>query len=118
MPRIPPKPPKGVRWGGRQKGVTNKATATAREAIAQFVEGNADRLAGWLDRIAEESPKDAFNAFMGVVEYHIPKLNRSEMKVEGKIDITNEEAVKTLDRLIRNVGRIREEGFRAQRGFS
>lgn len=64
--------------GGRPKGSPNKATANAREAIAEFVEGNVDRLNGWLDRIAEDDPKDAFNAFMSVIEYHVPKLSRSE----------------------------------------
>lgn len=68
----------GTKTGGRAKGVTNKATTTAREAIATFVDGNADRLVGWLDQIAVDSPKDAFNAFMSVVEYHIPKLARQE----------------------------------------
>ena len=61
---------------GRPKGVPNKATAQAREAIAAFVDGNAERLVGWLDQIAETSPKDAFDRYMSVVEYHIPKLAR------------------------------------------
>jgi hypothetical protein len=61
---------------GRPKGTANKATAQAREAIAAFVDGNADRLTGWLDQIAETNPKAAFDSFMSVVEYHIPKLAR------------------------------------------
>lgn len=65
---------------GRPKGQPNKATTNAREAIALFVEGNVDRLNGWLDQIAEESPKDAFDAFMKVVEYNIPKLNRTDVQ--------------------------------------
>lgn len=63
---------------GRPKGVPNKVTAHAREAIAAFVNGNADRLTAWLDAIAEKDPKDAFNCFMSVVEYHIPKLARTD----------------------------------------
>lgn len=63
---------------GRPKGVPNKATTQAREAIALFVEGNVDRLNGWLEEIATDSPKDAFDRFMSVVEYHIPKLQRTE----------------------------------------
>jgi hypothetical protein len=63
---------------GRKDGSTNKSTALAREAIASFVDGNADRLTGWLDRIAEDNPKAAFDSFMSVVEYHIPKLARTE----------------------------------------
>ena len=45
---------------GRPKGVPNKATTKAREAIAQLVDGNADRLVGWLDRVAEDNPGEAF----------------------------------------------------------
>lgn len=69
---------KGVRPGGRQKGTPNKATRDAREAIAAFVEGNVKRLNGWLDQIAKNDPEAAFKAFMSVVEYHIPKLERRE----------------------------------------
>jgi hypothetical protein len=56
----------------------------AREAIAMFVEGNVDRLNGWLDDIAADSPKDAFDRFMSVVEYHIPKLQRTDHQTLGK----------------------------------
>lgn len=69
----------GAREGaGRPKGVPNKATSDARAAIAAFVDGNVERLNGWLDRIAEDEPKQAFDCFMSVIEYHIPKLARSE----------------------------------------
>lgn len=71
----------GKKFGGRKKGTANKATMQAKEAIAKFVDGNADRLVLWLDQIAEENPKDAFNCFMSVVEYHIPKLQRTESNI-------------------------------------
>lgn len=67
---------------GRPKGAKNKATEEGRRAIAEFVDGNAHRLVEWLDRMAAEDPEAAFKAFMSVVEYHIPKLQRSE--VTGK----------------------------------
>lgn len=71
---------KGAPGPGRPKGKPNKATAAAREAIAKFVDGNADRLQGWLDDIAADpklGPAAAFDRFMNVVEYHIPKLART-----------------------------------------
>jgi hypothetical protein len=67
---------------GRPKGAANKATLDARRAIADFVEGNVERLNGWLDAIAEENPMAAFDRFMSVVEFHIPRLARQE--VTGK----------------------------------
>lgn len=75
---------------GRPKGSPNVATANARSAIAKFVDRNAHRLEGWLDRIAEDNPLAAYNAYMSVVEYHIPKLARTEItgKDGEKFNIT------------------------------
>jgi hypothetical protein len=66
--------------GGSRKGSPNKATQAAREAIAAFVDNNADRLQGWLDQIAEEKgPQAAFDCFSTLLEYHVPKLARQEI---------------------------------------
>jgi DNA topoisomerase-1 len=37
---------------GRPKGVGNKSTGMAREAIAKFVDGNAPAMQGWLESVA------------------------------------------------------------------
>lgn len=72
--------PKGApKCGGRVKGTPNKATADARAAIGKFVDDNAGRLQGWLDRIAEKDPEKAFSLFQSVIEYHVPKLARTEL---------------------------------------
>jgi hypothetical protein len=75
-------PPKG-----RPKGAINHATRTAREAIARFVDGNAGKLDEWLREVAEGDPENgikpnpakAFELFQSVVEYHVPKLARTEV---------------------------------------
>ena len=67
--------------GGRTIGTPNKSTAKAREAIAAFVDGNAHLLQKWLEDIALDErygPKTAFDCFMSVAEYHVPKLARTE----------------------------------------
>lgn len=72
--------------GGSRKGIPNKSTANAREAIARFVDGNSDRLQGWLDELAADEkhgPKAALDAFMGLLEYHVPKLARTEHVGDG-----------------------------------
>ena len=95
----------GKKTGGRQAGTPNKATSAAREAIAQFVDGNAHRLTEWLDRVADgvkievehpetgeiedkyivpPNPAKAFEMFQSVVEYHIPKLARTEVAGDPK----------------------------------
>ena len=77
----------------RPKGSPNKATQAAREAIAAFVDGNAHRLAEWLDAVANGDPENdikpnpakAFEMFQSVVEYHVPKLARTELaNAEGQ----------------------------------
>ena len=73
--------------GGRTGGTPNKATQQAREAIALFVDGNAHRLTEWLDTVAygdpehdiKPNPAKAFELFQSVVEYHVPKLARTEV---------------------------------------
>ena len=71
---------KGQKGGpGRPKGLPNRVTANAREAIARFVDGNAERLQGWLDQIAQDQgPQAAFACFTTLLEYHVPKLGRTE----------------------------------------
>ena len=88
---------------GRTPGVPNKATRDARLAIAAFVDNNADRMQEWLDKVASgvprvdaegnqryddegepmwlvpPNPERAFAMLRDVVEYHVPKLARSEM---------------------------------------
>lgn len=66
--------------GGRAKGQINKATKDAREAIARLVDHNAERMQGWLDQIAEtDGPMAAWKCMNDVIEYHIPKLSRTEL---------------------------------------
>lgn len=71
--------------GGRVAGTPNKATQEARQAIALFVDSNAHRLTEWLDAVAtgahdgKPNPAKAFELFQSVVEYHVPKLARTEL---------------------------------------
>jgi len=64
---------------GRQKGVPNKSTAAVREAIAKMAEMNAPRFAFWLDEVAKKSPEKACDIYLRAIEYHIPKLARTEV---------------------------------------
>ena len=78
--------------GGRVAGVPNKSTALAREAIAKFVDGNSHKLQQWLDEIAMNEklgPKVAFDCFMQVAEYHVPKLARTEHAGDATAPITH-----------------------------
>lgn len=48
------------------------------------------RVQGWLDEIhAKDGPKAAMACFTDLIEYHVPKLARSEVEQhhDGKIEI-------------------------------
>jgi hypothetical protein len=70
---------------GRPKGSPNKATTAVREAIAVFAEGNAHKLQEWLDDVAmgtggnRPDPAKAADLYLRAIEYHIPKLARTEL---------------------------------------
>lgn len=67
----------GVKTGGRQKGTPNKSTGEVREAIAAFASANVDQMGIWLNEI--ESPEKKLDLFLRAIEYHIPKLARTEV---------------------------------------
>jgi hypothetical protein len=63
----------------------------AREAIAKFVDGNAHKMEEWLVQVATgvkndedkyivlPNPEKAFGMLQSVMEYHVPKLARTEV---------------------------------------
>ena len=64
---------------GRPKGIPNKITQNAREAIQTLLDNNADRVQAWLNQIAETDPKAALLAFTALLEFGVPKLQRTEL---------------------------------------
>ena len=72
----PKGPPKG---GGSRKGKPNKATADVRAAVALLAQRNIEKLEGWLNRAARKQPAKAADLLIRVLEYHIPKLARTEV---------------------------------------
>ena len=118
MSNLPKKGP------GRPAGSPNKATAEARQAIAAFVDGNAHRLTGWLDQVAEgvkkpvmddegevvdyeyvvpPNPAKAFDMFQSVVEYHIPKLARQEHVGNDDKPLVIEHNVNVFGELLKSI---------------
>jgi hypothetical protein len=68
----------GERRGGRKKGAPNKVTTDARTAISKIIEGNADKVQGWLNRTAVKKPDRALDLYLKLCEFGIPKLGRVE----------------------------------------
>jgi hypothetical protein len=70
--------------GGRLKGTPNKVTTQVREAIAEFAEANVGKLQAWLDAVAAKDPAKAAELFVRLLDFHIPKLARTEVKEEPR----------------------------------
>ena len=68
----------GLPGPGRPKGTPNRATQVVREAIARMAEDNADNFNLWLAQVAASSPEKACDIYLKAIEYHIPKLARTE----------------------------------------
>ena len=68
--------------GGSRKGIPNKLTRTAREALALILDGNVGRVQEWLDRVAKRDPKGTLMAFIALLEYGVPKLSRTEIQAD------------------------------------
>ncbi len=75
MPKGGAKP--GERRGGRKAGTPNKVTTDVRAAIALIAERNVERVEGWLAEV--DDPAKRVDLFLRLIEYHVPKLARSEL---------------------------------------
>jgi hypothetical protein len=69
---------KGIKTGGRKAGVGNKTTVEVREAIALIAQRNVDKFDTWLEQVADVDPYKAADLYLKMIEYHIPKLARTE----------------------------------------
>lgn len=80
---------------GRPKGVPNKSSRDVREAIAAFAQGNVKNLPVWIGRVAKTDPAKASELFLRAIEYHIPKLTRTEHTGEGggPVEVKNIEVI-------------------------
>ena len=63
--------------GGSRAGVPNKATQDVRAAIAAFASANVGQMSVWLAGI--DDPAKKLDLYLKAIEYHIPKLARSEV---------------------------------------
>ena len=73
---------------GRQKGIPNKVTGQVREVIARFAEENAERFGEWIGRTAEKDPARAAELDLRALEYHIPKMQRTELSTGENENVT------------------------------
>ncbi len=84
-----PKWQKGVSANpaGRPTGSKNVATKLIRTAYQQLTENNIENMTVWLQRIAEDDPKTAFELMLKMSEFIIPKISRQELTGKDGEDI-------------------------------
>ncbi|MDE2098913.1 MAG: hypothetical protein KGL39_16790 [Patescibacteria group bacterium] len=91
---MPAGKPKGYpKTGGRQPGTPNKATADVRATIAMFADDMAGEFKKWVQQTADGLPEEgvkpdpgkAAALYLTAIEYHIPKLARTE--VSGNLTV-------------------------------
>lgn len=59
------------------------STGRVRFALAQLAQKNVTQVQGWLDAISlTDGPKAALELYLKMIEYSVPKLSRTEVKVE------------------------------------
>lgn len=84
--------PKGIpKTGGRQPGSENKVTRETKEVIADLLKLTAPIYAELLIEAARSTDPDKKDQFMTrferLIEYDVPKLQRSEIHAEVKTEI-------------------------------
>lgn len=76
---------------GRPVGSKDKATMALREVVTEFVETNTPRFQEWLEEIKRDHGAiEAFKCVEGLIDYCLPKLQRSELtgKDGEKLSVT------------------------------
>jgi hypothetical protein len=68
---------KRSKTGGRQRGTPNRVTTDIRQALRDLAEGNANRVQGWLDSVAENDPAEALRLWLALLRFVTPTLQAS-----------------------------------------
>jgi hypothetical protein len=68
--------------GGRPKGAKNKVSEQLRERLEILLSDEWQQIK---EDFKELTPKERIEAYIKLMEYSIPKLNRTELKTDDKI---------------------------------
>jgi hypothetical protein len=90
---------------GRPKGSVNRSSEMMKVSIARATNRVLDELPKILDEMIKKDPKGAVDIALKMLEFHMPKMSRVEMKaeVEQRIQqITVNIAQKSIDEPVRD----------------
>ena len=83
-----------------RKGIPNKTTDNLRKRVEEILDENWERLGNDIDKL---SPKERVDTVVKLLEYALPKLNRTEFKgstsVEDYLRLTPKERMQKLKEL-------------------
>ncbi len=66
-----------------EQQLSRVSTGRVRYALSQLAQNNVDQVQRWLTAVeASDGPKAAMELFLKMIEYSVPKLSRTEVKVE------------------------------------
>jgi hypothetical protein len=85
QPRKPPHAGKG-----RYKGKTNLVNLSIREIFAEFVYKNASTAQELYEKVAKKDPAKALQILTNLADFILPRLQRTEMKMEGSSLVSQE----------------------------
>lgn len=71
-----------INRGGRPKNAINRSTEMMKLSIARATNKVLDEMPAILEKLIKEDPKAAVDLAIKLLEFHIPKLSRMEMKAE------------------------------------
>ena len=98
----------GKKYGGRKKGTPNKDTKQLREKIENLLSEQWEQI---LQDLRELTPKERIDTFTKLLEYSLPKLNRTELKATNKLeDILNMTPQERHERIKELSKKIQENG--------
>jgi len=73
---------------GRRKGQVDATTKLARVAIGKFLDERGEEFTRWMLQI--EDPARRCEVFIKLLEFHLPKLTRVEVKDQARADDVDE----------------------------
>lgn len=88
---------------GRPKGSRNRSTTAMQEALAKLVDANLENLTVWLNRIAVDDPKGAFQCMLSLIEFHMPKMSRITLPEESKDLPPEKDAMEQVDKWLAEI---------------
>lgn len=83
-----PKPEKGVRYGGRQKGTPNKATASIREAVDNVLGGYMNK-GQMLEDFKVLDAKERLEIAIKLMQFVAPKMKSVDVAVSSDQKLEN-----------------------------